>query len=1204
MLMLFSTKKTNKRNISIVGNSILFDAEYYRLTYGVKRYRNAAKHFCDIGWKMGFNPSQHFNTSYYIKSYKDVASNNVNPLVHYLKHGGKEMRRPSDKFDVQSYCAAHPEAMESGKTPAEHCLATYGNYHWRRDLDVSDASPGAADNFLPYFDKEFYLSHNLDVAQDGIDPFLHYIEFGQYESRDPSPNFDTFYVRKELKKAGKISQNIINEHANIAKLQPAKLCNAEAVLFDINDGQPAVKQRVHNLSLCVHVHCFYPELIAELIPGFNNLPIGSAVVVTVTKQADKEFIQNCLANFKGGYDLHVRVVPNRGRDIAPFLIGSRDIWEKYDIVLHLHTKRSTHVYWGDEWRRYLYDQILGSHQLVDNVISYFEQNNTLGCLYPRNFYRIKEFVDVENNMSRIKNFLESVNCGNGPLVQPDYPAGSMAWYRTKALSGLLKNPRDIDRFEEESGQVDLTFAHALERILTLVTRGSGFEVRNYITQIRKRLVPIEGLPIRESSAEKNSSLWPRDTPKIAQNPPAAVKPINLTFNPEQLDIHWILPAFSQAGAGGHMTIFRMVEFLELFGHNQTIWFQNAAHLADQAETKRRIQSWYRPISDRVRVRFLPDDIRQISADVLIATDCWTAFPAAQVTNVKERFYLVQDFEPMFHPVGELYLLAEMTYKFGFSKLCAGNWLLSLMQARGAWARGWELCADHEVYFPGVFKKELSGTVRIAFYSRQYTPRRAVTLGFAAFELLHKQGFKLHVDLFGEEDLGINYSFPYTQHGILSPDKLSEIYRSCDIGVVFSSTNYSLIPLEMMACGLPVVEVDTESTRAIFKNGEVYFALPSPYSIADAVRTLSSSSTLRLEQRQAGLDFTKKTSWERSARSLEAALKERLHEKGYKSLVPAAITKPMTSTNRTATVFIPTFNAGPEFENVLSVLSSQVCDFEYEILIVDSGSMDGTADLVRKFASSKIRCESIDQSQFQHGKTRNLGFELSDSQYVAYITQDALPKDNYWLSNLIRGFGYGPRIAGVIGRHEAYPHHDQFVHRDIDQMFNLLSLLPNVIDHQVGLPSFMYPGSRDWGMLMRFYSDNNSAMSRSVWNILPYPEVDWGEDQIWAEEVLRLGYQKAYTNDAIVYHSHAFDLRQQYSVSATEGRFWAEHFGLQLHENADAAIFDLDERDRAFALRNGIESQLLQKRLLFNRATVQGRQFGYNQVKPPYWPSAS
>ncbi|WP_082559410.1 rhamnosyltransferase WsaF family glycosyltransferase [Methylobacterium sp. Leaf94] len=1186
-MSLFHKSKSFRRHVELIRRSVLFDKRFYRKSYGIGPYTSAEKHFYDIGWKTGFRPSPYFDTQFYLRTYQDVQEIGINPLIHYLLDGGSELRRPTDDFDPRAFYAAHPTLDLTAKTPAEHCVALYGSYRWRRRAEAPPATSAAAEaTFKSVFDADFYRSHHPDVVDANIDPLQHFIHFGQFEYRDPSSAFESFYYRRTFAALESRGRSLIDTyHAQVQQIVP-QTASAESIAVDLRDR--ATDTTGPALRLCVHAHCFYPELIKELIPGFHNLPPDARIVITAVSAADAQFIARAMHRHAVRQPTEVRVVPNRGRDIGPFLVGCQDVWRACDVVLHLHTKVSTHVSWGEEWRHYLFDQTLGSKALVDWVLERFAADPSLGCLYPRNFHRIREYVNVEQNSAAIDAFLAVLGLPAAAGAQPDYPAGSMAWYRTAGLATLADALTTLDRFEAEADQVDLTFAHALERIMPLVVRASGYAVRNYVTERRDRLIPVSGLPDRESSRCPPATLWPRDTPRIARRPPLPVAPVSRLYNPDALDVHWIVPSFAQGGAGGHMTIFRLVEWLERFGHHQTIWFQNAAHFDNQAQAKRLLQTWYRPIGSRVHVRFLPDDVRQISADVLIATDCWSAYPAAQVQNVKERFYLIQDFEPSFHAAGDLNLIAEATYGFGFAHLCAGTWLLDRMRARGVWARAWELCADHTVYSEGAPRPAVAARpIRIAFYAREHTPRRAVALGFAAFEALSERGFPFEVALFGQADLVLQYAFPHVQHGILTPKELAALYRSCDLGVVFSTTNYSLIPLEMMACGLPVIEIDTESTRAIFKNDEVTFAGPMPYVIADAIERLASDPDRQALQRARGLAFTQATSWERSARALEAALFERLGETGFTPVSVATLPAPASLKGTRATVFIPTYDAGPAFDSVLDALSEQVCDFPYDVLVVDSGSTDGTAERVRA-RGGKFRVETIDKAAFQHGRTRNFGIARSEGDYVALLTQDACPKDARWLSALIGGFARGPRVAGVIGRHEAYPDHDPFTRRDLQEMFDRLALLPDMIDRETGLPSFFYPGGQSWAMTLQFYSDNNSAMSREAWKILPYPDVEWGEDQIWAAEALRLGFQKAYVDEAVVYHSHAFDMAQQRAVSAVEGRFWAEHFGIDLHPDTEGAIRGMDARDRAFAEEQGIPERVLQLRLDQNRATVKGR----------------
>ncbi|MBK3398719.1 glycosyltransferase [Methylobacterium ajmalii] len=674
-----------------------------------------------------------------------------------------------------------------------------------------------------------------------------------------------------------------------------------------------------------------------------------------------------------------------------------------------------------------------------------------------------------------------------------------------------------------------------------------------------------------------------------------LRPRYRRHDPRSLNIHWIVPSFGSPGAGGHMSIFRMVRFLETFGHRQTIWLQNAVHFRDQAHAKSRIREWYQPIGDRVNVLFLPDDTRQLSGDVLIATDCWTAFPAATAAAFQERFYFVQDYEPAFYPAGEIQQIAELTYDFGFSCLAAGRWLQQLMEERGIWARAWDLAVDHDIYFPRPNIAAPSQAIKIAFYARGYTPRRAVRLGIAALNDLAQRLPGIEVHLFGQDDLDVSeIQFPFVNHGILSSEGLSDLYRCSDIGIVFSATNYSLVPLEMMACGLPLVELDVPSTRAVFSGDEVSLAKPVPSAIAACIEALAKDPAKRAAQVAAGLTYVSGLSWETSARRVESALLERLEQVGSRPIDAGTVLAraPALVNRRKASIVIPSYNAGEAFGPVLDMLARQSCDFAYDVLVVDSGSRDQTCDLVRRYADRGIRLETIPNSEFQHGRTRNYAISQTEGEYVAVLTQDARPKDEHWLANLIGGFAMGPRVAGVIGRHEAYPEHDPFTRRDMKEHFDQLALISPVVDLDIGLPSWIHPGSVAWWATLMFYSDNNSAMARAVWQEIPYPEVEWGEDQVWAFEMLKLGFQKAYVDSAVVYHSHDFPTERQFSVSATEGAFWAEEFGLSLHPDEVGAITGMKHRDESYAMSRGISREALTRRLAQNNATVRGRQAGH------------
>ena len=82
------------------------------------------------------------------------------------------------------------------------------------------------------------------------------------------------------------------------------------------------------------------------------------------------------------------------------------------------------------------------------------------------------------------------------------------------------------------------------------------------------------------------------------------------------------------------------------------------------------------------------------------------------------------------------------------------------------------------------------------------------------------------------------------------------------------------------------------------------------------------------------------------------------------------------------------------------------------------------------------------------------------------------------------------------------------------------------------------------------------MRRSVWQVRPYPEIDYGEDQVWARDIIEAGLTKLYAPTVRVYHSHDLTPQEAYKRSKIEGAFFCEHFGYMLGEGT---LEELEER---------------------------------------------
>lgn len=639
-----------------------------------------------------------------------------------------------------------------------------------------------------------------------------------------------------------------------------------------------------------------------------------------------------------------------------------------------------------------------------------------------------------------------------------------------------------------------------------------------------------------------------------------------------LDIHWIIPDFG-IGGGGHMTIFRMVHWLEYFGHRCTIWVKGMTE--EQAKTgHERILKHYQFV--KAQLRALDETIFDTQGDILFATSWDTAATVRDAKGFKQGCYFIQDYEPMFYARGTRSIMAETTYDMGLAGVCASPWLRHLIETRHkGWARHFYLSYDREFYFPPETSVRTNPVPRIALYGRIATERRCVELALLALEELTRRGVQFHVDLFGSDGDFTGLQCALTNHGILSSDELGRIYREADIGICFSGTNYSLVPQEMMGCALPVVELDVESARFSIPDEAAFFAKPDPLAIADLLEQLLADPEARQAKAAQGLRWASQHDWEMAARTVESAMLERLSGGPWTSEALAAPAVQGESAPK-ASVIVPTLNGGPVYHELLDRLSLQKTDFEFELVVVDSGSRDDTVERTRALPFGRV--VEIEKSQFQHGRTRNLAASHAKGEFLLFLTQDALPADNFWLYNFIHSMECFPEAMGGFGPHYAHRDASAFTRMEMRKHFAEFNAHPLLYNKHLDIARWNAP-DRGFHRLLHFYSDNNSCMRRSAWEAMPYPEVDYGEDQLWAHNAIKRGWSKLYCPNAIVYHSHDYDYDETLERAEVESWFFRKYFDYDLEvrdiarEHADRVA----EAERFGRAHNLPQDQVEQKK---------------------------
>lgn len=222
----------------------------------------------------------------------------------------------------------------------------------------------------------------------------------------------------------------------------------------------------------IFLHAFNLELLPEIIKLIRNVERFYLYVSTDTAEK-KKFIELYLREF-GIENFEVRKLENRGRDIAAKLYGFRDVYSKHELVLHLHTKKSSHTPSLSNWGNFLLQNTIGTRDFVESIFELFAQFPDLGVVAPPTFPRIFSTIGWGPNFSYCQVIASRMGIKITQNTPIDFPAGSMFWARTKALQPLLDLNLDASDFEEEKGQIDGTLAHALERLVFFSAESAGY----------------------------------------------------------------------------------------------------------------------------------------------------------------------------------------------------------------------------------------------------------------------------------------------------------------------------------------------------------------------------------------------------------------------------------------------------------------------------------------------------------------------------------------------------------------------------------------------------------------------------------------------------------------------------------------------------------------------------------------------------------
>ena len=599
------------------------------------------------------------------------------------------------------------------------------------------------------------------------------------------------------------------------------------------DAAPA-----HERTIAVVVHCFYPEVLPELLVKIANIPGAVDLFLSTDGEPKKQEIERHAAHWtKGSVD--IRVLPNRGRDIAAKFIGFKDIYERYELFLHLHTKKSPHGGTPlERWRDYLTDNILGSPEIVRSILCLFDDEK-LGVVFPQHLFEIRGIINWGYNYDKARDLMRKIGVNLNKNLVLEFPSGSMFWGRCAAIKPLLDLGLDYSAFPPEDGHVDGTLAHTIERCVLMAAESAGYE---WLKVVRRPLYPLPDTVLnvnarsdlaahrlkvfRPCLATADGYLPPYAQPLVeaapihsypSRNPRPRLNLILNTVNPHQ----------SFGGVATALKLFN--EWAAALGDG----FDRRVIVTD-AEIEKTSYELFPDLKPKPFLPSLDEESRVIvdasgreggaidlrAGDFFVATAWWTAEIAIEFDQDRKRYfkkslpfiYLIQDEEPYFYGWGSKFALAEATYHHADRTIAVINSeeLFSEMTAKyrflHAFCIPWRLNERIDTLLAPKPRERL-----ILVYARPTVARNAFEIICAALHAWQQadpiRASRWKIVMLGESfDLGHVYPVQNVLiEGKANLERYADYLSRASVGLsLMVSPHPSYPPLEMAAAGVRTI----------------------------------------------------------------------------------------------------------------------------------------------------------------------------------------------------------------------------------------------------------------------------------------------------------------------------------------------------------------------------------------------------------------
>lgn len=234
---------------------------------------------------------------------------------------------------------------------------------------------------------------------------------------------------------------------------------------------------------------------------------------------------------------------------------------------------------------------------------------------------------------------------------------------------------------------------------------------------------------------------------------------------------------------------------------------------------------------------------------------------------------------------------------------------------------------------------------------------------------------------------------------------------------------------------------------------------------------------------------------------------------------------MKASSPKVSIIIPTYNGVDTIKECLNSIFAQETPWRFDVHIIDSGSTDGSLNIIKQFP---VYLTQIPSSEFSHGGTRNKAAANVKGEYIVFLVQDAELISSNWLITLVQAVDLN-NAAGAFGGQDPRPEASMY------SRWKMSQVLPNLTTPMIK----RLEAPRSWNQMspkerfeVAFFHNACSCIRRDILLKLPFRKMPYGEDMDWAKRVLLAGHTIVYEPRSRIIHSHdrsiAYEFKRAYS----------------------------------------------------------------------------